>query len=471
VLFNSFQFVVFLVPALALFWLLRGRARTYFLLAASFFFYGSWDYRFLSLIVLSTLIDFVASLRIHDSEDPRRRRAYLILSLGANLGLLGFFKYCNFFLDNLDALLRALGAGFDFGTLHIILPVGISFYTFQSMSYTIDVYRRRSEPTRDFVLFATYVAYFPQLVAGPIERFDRLFPQLAHICPPSAEMVRRAVFLLLQGYVKKVVIADGLAAVVEGVFKNPAAASSGEALEAAILFTCQIFSDFSGYSDIARGVSYLFGVELTENFRAPFLSRSITEFWRRWHVSLSQWLRDYLYIALGGNRRGSMRTYVNLLLTMLLGGLWHGAEWKFVIWGGLHGALLALERRFVFRGAGRDRALPTARTWPRDLVLQFLTFAAVVFIFIFFRAADSTAALSMIGRIAAADGLRHAFTARLGLALGAILALDLPVFLTDSQHWALRLPLPLRVALYSLLLLALIVLSGHHNETFIYFAF
>jgi len=248
-------------------------------------------------------------------------------------------------------------------------------------------------------------------------------------------------------------------------------ASSGAVLEGAILFTCQIFCDFSGYSDIARGVSYLFGVELTENFRAPFLSRSITEFWRRWHVSLSQWLRDYLYISLGGNRRGTARTYVNLMLTMLLGGLWHGAEWKFVVWGGLHGVLLALERRFLFRGRSRDVPLPTARTWPRDLLLQVLTFAAVVFIFIFFRAADSATAFSVIHRIVALQQLGDVFTARLGWALGAILLLDLPVFLTDCQHWALRLPLLVRVALYSLLLLALMILSGHNNETFIYFAF
>jgi len=471
VLFNSFQFVVFLIPVLPLFWLLKGRARTYFLLASSAFFYGSWDYRFLSLIFISSLIDYIAGLRIHASEDPRQRRLFLLLSLSANLGILGFFKYFNFFVENLVLLLRTVGVTADLGTLHIILPVGISFYTFQSMSYTIDVYRRRTVPTKDFILFATYVGYFPQLVAGPIERFDRLFPQLAESKPPSVEYLRRAVFLLLQGYFKKVVVADGLAAAVEAAFGKPGMISSGVALEGAILFTCQIFCDFSGYSDIARGVSYLFGVELTENFRAPFLSRSITEFWRRWHVSLSQWLRDYLYISLGGNRRGAARTYVNLMLTMLLGGLWHGAEWKFVIWGGLHGGLLALERRFIFRGSSRDMPVPTWRTWPRDLVLQAITFAAVVFIFVFFRATDLTSALALIGRVADFDRLGEVFTGRLGLALGAILALDLPVFLTDDQHWALRLPLLLRVLLYTLLLLAIIVLSGHQNETFIYFAF
>jgi alginate O-acetyltransferase complex protein AlgI len=470
-LFNSFQFVVFLVPVLLGYWLLPSRSKTYFLLAASYVFYGSWDYRFLSLIVLSTMIDYGAGLAIDATEDPRRRKLYLLVSMTANLGILGFFKYCNFFVENLEVLLRSLGVSFDFGTLHIVLPVGISFYTFQSMSYTIDVYRRQTKATPDFIGFATYVAFFPQLVAGPIERFDRLYGQLENPVPPTVEYLRRALFLCLQGYVKKVVIADNISAVIDPVFDNPARFMSGALLEASVLFTCQIYCDFSGYSDIARGVSYLFGVELMENFRAPLFSRSITEFWRRWHISLSTWLRDYLYIPLGGNRKGPRATYVNLMLTMLLGGLWHGAQWKFVVWGALHGLALAFERRFVFRGRSRDIPLPTRRNWPLHLCLQLVTFAAVVFIFIFFRADDLTGAYVIIRRIAALVDIRAVATLRLAYALGAIVILDLPLFLTDCQTWALRWPLVLRVILYSLLLLSLVVLSGHHNQSFIYFAF
>jgi len=471
VLFNSLQFVVFIIPVLLAYWVLPARWKTCFLLAASYFFYGSWDYRFLSLIVLSTTIDFWAALAIDRTADQSRRKLYLLVSMTSNLGILGFFKYCNFFVDNLEILLRGLGVSFDLGTLHIILPVGISFYTFQSMSYTIDVYRRQTKPTSDFVGFATYVAFFPQLVAGPIERFDRLYGQLVTPVPPTAESMRRALFLCLQGYVKKVVIADNIAAFIDPVFDRPALFGSGALLEASILFTCQIYCDFSGYTDIARGIAYLFGVELMENFRAPLLSRSITEFWRRWHISLSTWLRDYLYIPLGGNRKGPRATYVNLMVTMLLGGLWHGAQWKFVVWGALHGLALGFERRFVFRGRSRDIALPTRRNWPLHLLLQLATFGLVVLFFIFFRAEGMREAYDIIAGIAAFKDIGAAATPRLFYVLGAIVFLDIPLFLTDCQTWALRWPLVLRVLLYSLLLLSLAVLSGHHNQSFIYFAF
>jgi D-alanyl-lipoteichoic acid acyltransferase DltB (MBOAT superfamily) len=338
------------------------------------------------------------------------------------------------------------------------------------MSYTIDVYRRQAEPTKDLVAFATFVAFFPQLVAGPIERFGRLFPQLRGPTPARAAFARQGVFLILQGYVKKVAIADNIAPIVGRVFAHPGAYNAGEVFEAAVLFTAQIYCDFSGYTDIARGVAFLLGIELAVNFRAPLLSRSITEFWRRWHISLSGWLRDYLYIPLGGNRRGPARTYVNLLVTMLLGGLWHGASWKFVVWGGLHGAMLALERAC---GWGTPDTAPSGS--PIQLAIGFARtlacFLAVVLAFVFFRATSVESAVGMIGIVLSADGLASLFTWRLGFVLAAILALDLPVLRTDRQSWILDVPAALRIGAYVVMALAVLTLSADRQQTFIYFAF
>jgi len=471
VLFNSYEFVLFFAAVLVGYWSLPARWRIYLLLGASYLFYASWDYRFLSLILLSTAIDFASGLAIHSTDDPRRRRLYLILSMSADLGILGLFKYGNFFIDNLRALLIQLGVTTDLGTLNLILPLGISFYTFQAMSYTIDVYRRQVEPSRDIVTFATFVAFFPHLVAGPIMRFDHLYPQLANPAAANALWFRRGVFLVLQGYVKKVVISDNIAPVVDEVFGDIGAHNAGQLLEAALLFTCQIYCDFSGYTDIARGIAYFLGVELVPNFRAPLLAASITDFWRRWHISLSQWLRDYLYISLGGNRLGAWRTYANLMTTMLLGGLWHGADWKFVTWGGIHGLLLALERRFRLRTGPGGREMPGRDSLLTHLLWLVPTQAMVVFAFVFFRAASIGDAWRLITDVVTTPGLAAVATARLGYTVGAIVLLDLPVLLTDDQAWALRIPLAVRVAAYTVLLLALITLSGQHNQTFIYFAF
>jgi len=470
VLFNSYEFVIFFAVVLALYWSLPARWRIYLLLAASYVFYASWDYRFLSLILLSTVIDFASGLAIHSTADPRRRRLFLILSMSADLGILGFFKYYNFFVANLRELLTHLGVTTHLGTLDLILPLGISFYTFQAMSYTIDVYRRAAEPSRDFVTFATFVAFFPHLIAGPIMRYEHLYPQLKNPAPANPLWMRMGLFLALQGYVKKVVISDNIAPVVDQVFNNIGGHNAGRLLEAALLFTAQIYCDFSGYSDIARGIAYFLGVELVPNFRAPLLAASITDFWRRWHISLSQWLRDYLYIPLGGNRRGPRRTYVNLMTTMLLGGLWHGADWKFVAWGGLHGMLLALERRFRRAGA-IGLALSAPSNLAAHLAWMLPTQAMVVLAFVFFRAASIGDGWRLLAGVASGAGLSNVLTLRLAYTFGAIALLDVPLFLTDQQAWALRLPLPARVALYTLLLLAIITLSGQQNQAFIYFAF
>ncbi len=345
--FNSITFAVFLLVVLVVYWRVPGTVRNAVLLMASYVFYGWWDWRFLGLIALSTVVDFVVARRVHTAQSERGRKGWLFASLGVNLGVLGVFKYADFFVASAADALSALGVDASGPTLGLVLPVGISFYTFQTISYTFDVYRGRIEPAAGFVDFATYVAYFPQLVAGPIERAQRLLPRIIeseqrHF--PRGRDLDRALSLIASGMFKKIVLADGVAPFVNEIFSDPSA-HSGIAVAAGVVgFAIQLYGDFSGYTDIARGVSELFGIDLMVNFRQPYLSRNITEFWRRWHISLSDWLRDYLYIPLGGNRNGTVATIRNLMITMLLGGLWHGASWNFVIWGAMHGLALAVHR-------------------------------------------------------------------------------------------------------------------------------
>jgi D-alanyl-lipoteichoic acid acyltransferase DltB (MBOAT superfamily) len=342
--FTSWQFVPFILVVLGLYYVLPHRWQNRMLLVASFVFYGAWDWRFLLLLVFTAGIDYFAALRITAAEDPKSRKRYLLLSIVSNLGVLGFFKYYNFFVGSAADLLSLIGIQASPLLLHIVLPVGISFYTFQSMSYTIDVYRRELPPIRRLTDMLLYVSYFPQLVAGPIERASTLMPQLLNERVVRRHQVAEGIWLVLWGFFKKLVIADNLATVVTQVFGATGAVSGTEVILAVYAFSFQIYCDFSGYTDIARGLAKLMGVELMLNFNLPYLARNPSDFWRRWHISLSTWLRDYLYIPLGGNRGGKWRTYRNLGLTMLLGGLWHGAAWNFVLWGGYHGALLAGHR-------------------------------------------------------------------------------------------------------------------------------
>lgn len=318
-------------------------------LAGSYVFYAAWDWRFLGLIVFSTLLDFIAGLKIAEAGTPRLRRAWLAASVAGNLGVLAFFKYWNFFQESAAALFAALGLPIRPWTLDIILPVGISFYTFQTMSYSLDVHAGRMQPTRNLLAFAAYVAFFPQLVAGPIERAHRLLPQFLGPRVIDEHAFRRGLDLIAWGLFKKVVVADQLAPFVDLVYAldHP---PPGLAALATVAFGFQIYADFSGYSDIARGLARLLGFELAINFNRPYFADSLRDFWHRWHISLSTWLRDYLYIPLGGNRRGVWCTFRNLAVTMALGGLWHGAAWHFVLWGCWHGLGLILERK---TGMGR----------------------------------------------------------------------------------------------------------------------
>lgn len=392
-LFTTAEFLVFLVVVLASFYLLPKPARKYLLLAASLYFYIAWIPKYVLILLLLITIDFFAALWIESREGALRRVAVTI-SLCANLGLLGYFKYANFARET---WFRLWHQGGHFEPLAIILPLGISFHTFQSMSYVIDVYRKKQPAIRNYIDYALFVSFFPQLVAGPIVRAEEFFADYFHWRPPTSEEWQRGCAMMLTGYIKKLVCADQFALVADRYFANPSATPGlFPAWTGAIAFGLQIFFDFSGYTDIAIGVALLFGFHFPENFRRPYLSASVTEFWRRWHITLSHWLRDYVYISLGGNRKGASRTRINLMLTMLLGGLWHGANWNFVIWGGYHGLLLSIERVVWGR---RERA------GLERIPLAALTFLLVTVGWVFFRAKTLTTALYVIGQMA--TGHRH----------------------------------------------------------------
>ncbi|HTX38183.1 MAG TPA: MBOAT family O-acyltransferase [Bryobacteraceae bacterium] len=390
-LFNTTHFFLFLSVVLILFYASPRAARKYILLAASYFFYGSWNYKFIALLLTLTAIDYTAGLWLEKTPPGARRKAILILSLSANLGFLGFFKYYNFLAGNLAVL---MGRPANFFWLNVVLPLGISFHTFQSMSYVVDVYRGEQVAVRNPIDYALFICFFPQLVAGPIVRAREFFHDLLKWNPPSQEDVSRGLFLLALGLTKKMAYADQFAKVANLYFGNLAAhPAMREAWSGVFAFGMQIYFDFSGYTDMAIGMALLFGFHFPVNFRRPYLASSITDFWHRWHISLSRWLRDYLYISLGGNRHGRWKTYRNLMLTMLLGGMWHGASWNFLIWGGYHGGLLAAER--AFRSG-------TQKPWPGGLLYPLkaaATFLLVMIGWVFFRAADLKQSMRVLAQL------------------------------------------------------------------------
>ncbi len=471
-LFNSIDFFYFLPVVLLVTAVLRQPWKNHALLVAGYYFYGCWDWRFLGLLFLTTVFDYNIGRLLYASQDPARRRLLLVLSICINLGVLAFFKYFNFFLDSAADLLHLLGMQVSVPTLRIILPVGVSFYTFQSMAYVIDIYRGTMTPAASFLGYATYVSYFPQLVAGPIERPGRLLPQIMSPARITPTRIGAALSLLVVGYAKKVLIADSVAPEVDRIFAQPELMTSGMLLRGAYLFTLQIYGDFSGYSDIARGVSELLGVRLMINFNQPYLSLSITEFWRRWHISLSTWLRDYLYIPLGGNRGGRWMTYRNLMLTMLIGGLWHGANWTFVIWGGLHGGLLAIERALGIGTSDEPRGSAPPLVLVGQCLRAVVTFHLVVLCWIFFRAPDVSSAFAYIAGIAPLTGL--ADVGWLPLLTGmALLAIDLAQRMSGEHTVLLRVPWWLRSPVYAAVAFLTLgrLLWGGAQTPFIYFQF
>ncbi len=483
-LFNSIDFAIFLPVVFILYWFVTDKnlkLQNYLIVASSYVFYGWWDWRFLSLIFFSSLLDFIIGWKLKNEERDSRRKLLLTTSILVNLGLLGFFKYYNFFLDNFVAAFSFFGKDIKANSLNIILPVGISFYTFQTLSYSIDVYRRKLEPTRDFIAFSAFVSFFPQLVAGPIERAQQLLPQFytkrTFDYSKAAEGMRQ----ILWGLFKKIVIADNCAEYANMIFNNSADYSGSTLILGALFFTFQIYCDFSGYSDIAIGTARLFGFNLMRNFNFPYFSRDMAEFWRRWHISLSTWFRDYLYIPLGGSRGGTLMKVRNTFIIFIVSGFWHGANWTFIVWGALNAMyflplLLTNNNRANLDVIAQGRLVPNIREFSSML----LTFSLTVIAWIFFRA----------------ENMGHAFQYIKGIINPSILSL--PEFIPDIQfvstlffigvllimewigrekQFALEFTGPefigrsfLRKALYVCLVFAIVIFGGGEQE-FIYFQF
>lgn len=525
--FISWQFALFLPLVFALYWQLPHRGRILLLFAASYVFYGWWDARFLALLLISTVTDFFCALAIagrrqslarvlglgclplawlgacellvpqhgnvtvqtfwaaaafpllfaaayaalwHDVE-ARRRKAFLLLSLVLNLGLLGFFKYFNFFAGSAARLLESFGIQPGWTLLNIVLPVGISFYTFQTLSYTVDVHRGHTKPTDDFLTYATYLAFFPQLVAGPIERSTDLLPQLQRPAAWGLESFHRGLRLILVGLFKKVFVADNCALLANHAFDPKTALNAPWALLGVVAFAFQIYGDFSGYSDMARGSARLLGIHLTHNFHFPYFARGPSEFWQRWHITLSSWFRDYVYIPLGGNRRGAAATLRNLVLTMGLAGLWHGANWTFVLWGLYHGALLALYRVATpLRRLSEEEQPSILRFWAGVVLMGAFTLIG----WVIFRAqslGQMTAWVRSLGNWSSAGALDWTLPACW------LLFHSVPLLLlqwatwkhrdeVETMHW----PWAARGVAYALLFLA-VATSAVSDQEFIYFQF
>ena len=471
--FNSLTFVVFFALVLLLHAMpLRWTTKKFNLLIASYLFYTAWNPPFVILLWVSTVVDWWAANRLSRSDRVGARRGWLMVSVLMNLGLLGYFKYGGFVLENLQATLATAGIAYAPPDWHVILPVGISFYTFQTMSYTLDVYHRRAAPSRSFLDFALYVTFFPQLVAGPIVRPSELLPQFATPRRASSSQFAFGLGLMTLGLFQKVVLADGfLAPAAEAVFDARPGTVAGalDAWAGTLAFSGQIFCDFAGYSTIAIGAGLCLGFALPDNFRFPYAAIGFSDFWRRWHITLSAWLRDYLYIPLGGNRHGAARTYFALMATMLLGGLWHGASWTFVAWGGLHGLYLAAERMLRARFSGY-------RPGPLALVaLALLTYTLINVTWVFFRADSFGEAWSLLrGMVGLNSGARPILsTAELVPALAIVAAIVGAHWLmrlrTLEEFIALRRPAVLSGA-WALMLFAVIATQGTGNA-FIYFQF
>ncbi|MBS3132143.1 MBOAT family protein [Candidatus Woesearchaeota archaeon] len=479
-LFNSLHFLVFFPIVTLIYFSIPHRFRWTLLLVSSYYFYMSWKAEYVILIIISTLIDYIAAIKIRGTDSIRKKRLFLSLSLAGNLGMLFAFKYFNFFSDSARALLEKFSIQLSPMTLKVLLPVGISFYTFQTISYTIDVYRGKIKPERHLGIFAVYVSYFPQLVAGPIERAKHLLPQFYKKHDFNYKMASDGFKLMLWGFFKKMVVADRLAVLVSTVYGNPTDYTGIPLILATIFFAFQIYCDFSGYSDIAIGSAQIMGFNLMDNFKRPYFSRSIGEFWRRWHISLSTWFKDYVYIPLGGSRVSVPRMYLNLLVVFVASGLWHGANWTFVIWGALHGMYIVFEimarpfKNKAFHAIALDRL-------PRALMLIEVgwTFLIVNLGWIFFRANSLSDALYIVTHLF--SGISFNFTGinigfswnELFISFAVIAFMEFVHFI--QEHRSIRQflsgrPLPLRWAVYLAIVLSIVFL-GKSGVQFIYFQF
>ena len=471
-LFNSLTFLIFFVSVFCLHRLIPGwNRKKLLLLAASYLFYAAWNPPYVAILLFSTTLDWWLARCIWKSVDGRRRRLLLVLSLVSNLSLLAFFKYGNFLLENTRLLLGILGISYHPPALDIVLPIGISFYTFASLSYTIDVYRREVAGDWRFLDYALFVSFFPHLVAGPIVRAKQLLPQIREPHTASRDQIGWGLVLLCIGLFSKTVLADSIfAPVVDEVYANPATHNAAYAWAAVFGFSGQIYFDFSGYSLCAIGLALCFGFEFPDNFHYPYAARGFSDFWRRWHITLSSWLRDYLYVPLGGNRHGSLRTYLNLMLTMLIGGLWHGASWMFVLWGGLHGVYLAIERRARRGGGAAGRLLAKLP----DALSAFTIFLVVTLTWIPFRAHSTATAAKLAGALFRSDdSLRIDFISVLPiyLCIAAVFYWQFKQRDESLEEWFSEQGTTLQTSVVAACLIGIFLCSGGDESAFIYFQF
>jgi D-alanyl-lipoteichoic acid acyltransferase DltB (MBOAT superfamily) len=469
-LFNSYIFWAFFAFVIIIYWRLGHRGQNFLLLIASYVFYGYWDWRFLSLIAFSTIVDFIVAQNLVKETVQSRRKRWILISLFSNLGLLGFFKYFGFFSKEFAVMLESLGFYVSMPTLNIILPVGISFYTFQTLAYTIDVYRGKTKPTNNLLDFSVYVSFFPQLVAGPIERSKDLLPQIVNKRTFTRGNFSEGLYHVLIGMFKKVVIADNMAPIVNQVFATPVSDLNGtEILIGVYAFAFQIYGDFSGYSSIAQGIAKWLGIDLSWNFRMPYFSRTPSEFWRRWHITLSSWLRDYLYIPLGGNRHGVFNTFRNLVLTMFLGGLWHGANWTFAVWGLAHGLILVVYH--ALEGVTKKVMIPGIIG---KLIAAVIFFHLVCITWLLFRAENLTQAVAMFVQLFHSFSMTEFSLYALGM-LGffalPIVILELIIERSGDMLYVLRTHWLVQAIIYSYFIFMLIIFPPLTPQVFIYFQF
>ena len=477
-LFNSLDFTIFLPIVFILYWFVFNKSlkwQNLLIVVASYVFYGWWDWRFLSLIAFSTLVDYFVGLGLLNQKNPKKRKLLLFISLFVNLGLLGFFKYYNFFLDNFVEAFKFFGHSINPQGLDVILPVGISFYTFQTLSYSIDVYRGKLKPTKNFIDFAAFVSFFPQLVAGPIERATHLLPQFYKRRVFEYDKAVDGLRQILWGLFKKMVIADNAARYANEIFNHSENYSGSTLLLGALFFTFQIYGDFSGYSDIAIGTSRLFGFDLMQNFNFPYFSRDIAEFWRRWHISLSTWFRDYLYIPLGGSRGGTWKKIRNTFIIFIVSGFWHGANWTFIVWGALNAIyflplLLTKKNRVHTDTVAEGRLIPNFK----EFIQLNITFWLTVLAWVFFRARNVGHAIDYLSTIFS----KSLFTIPEVLPLKSILLIAFFIIVEwfgrhdqyAIESLGIKWKRPYRWAMYYIIIFAIFFFMGKQQE-FIYFQF
>lgn len=477
-LFNSVTFIIFMMVVFPIYWAIPSKKlpiQNFFLLIASYFFYACWNWEFLSLLVFSTFLDYYSGIKIHTSKQHTKRKYWLIASIVINLSILGVFKYFNFFIESFSEAFSLIGIKTNIYTLNLILPIGISFYTFHGISYVIDIYKSKITPERNFINYGVFVSFFPLLVAGPIERASHLLPQIVKPRVFNYEKAVNGLKQILWGLFKKIVIADQCAEQVDLIFNNSANHSGSTLFIGALYFSFQIYGDFSGYSDIALGVARLLGIDLIRNFSFPYFSRDVAEFWRRWHISLSSWFRDYLYIPLGGSKVDTVTKIRNVFIIFLISGLWHGAKWTFIVWGLLNAMLIIPS--FIFNSnrqnldiASKGKILPSIK----DIFSILSTFILITFTWIFFRSSSLQQALDIIKEIFSKSlfSIPTIFSPKIGLIISIFMLIE---WIGREREFAIeylgsKLPKAIRWAIYYAISHAVIIYAGS-GQQFIYFQF